>query len=373
MKQLWKKEILSRVPCFWYLVCRLLGPFFWLHRALRTPKTLRETRLCIEAGIEGWKIIEYEELYQSAVEYLGADKVAKLEVTPEVNYLTQVREVIEKELPTHYAYSPRTGSENKFEGFWQAVRISILLYTRRIVPIVFLADFHFRPFRTQAFIVSALNGLVVTVVSPKTISPILPHRRILGPHMMPFSLRSLKNLRLKYEGTKREILNEVVFSGSLYEPRTTILGEMKKKLAEQGIEFKIMTRLPGEERVPSEEYWERLSSGRIVVTTAEQTEMPGVDWPWVLHLVYRYFEVLACGSVLVAPKFEGVGKCFRPDVDFMSFQDVDDAVAGIVDLLSDESKLEDIRRSGMKRVESLVESEAFWGGIDGCLGPDSMK
>ena len=38
------------------------------------------------------------------------------------------------------------------------------------------------------------------------------------------------------------------------------------------------------------------------------------------HLVYRYTEVLASGSLLVAPIVPGVEEYFRPGVDFVSFQ-----------------------------------------------------
>ena len=57
------------------------------------------------------------------------------------------------------------------------------------------------------------------------------------------------------------------------------------------------------------------------------------------HLIYRYLEVPACGSTLVAQKVPGVEKYFKPDIDFLSYSNTKEAVDIIVSHLNDPMKL----------------------------------
>ena len=52
------------------------------------------TLLVVESGVDGWDLIEYQEMYASAAEYLGDAKVLKLSVSKQGKYLKEVSEFI---------------------------------------------------------------------------------------------------------------------------------------------------------------------------------------------------------------------------------------------------------------------------------------
>ena len=51
-----------------------------------------------------------------------------------------------------------------------------------------------------------------------------------------------------------------------------------------------------------------------------------IDWSWIQNLVYRYLEVLASGSLLIAPNVPGVDRYFKPGIHFVSYENNDDAI-----------------------------------------------
>ena len=55
-------------------------------------------------------------------------------------------------------------------------------------------------------------------------------------------------------------------------------------------------------------YWERLINADIVVTTAVQMIQTGADWAHLPHFIYRYIEVLAAGSLLIAEEIPGISR-----------------------------------------------------------------
>jgi len=328
----------------------------------------------VEAGERGWESIEYKEIYQSAQEFIGKDAVHKTVVDKSQSYVSQVHEVLKINPVTHFLYDPRSGSQEYLKGFYEAVMIALLFARYRVVPIVYLTDLSFRLWRCQAAAVSAANGVVVTFMMPKRVQPIFPHRRLVGPSLMPFSrqlLDSLETARTDLHKTKK-IEPIVRFTGSLYEPRTTFLSSLTDKLQKKGKQLEVLGRELGSKRVSDEEYWRRISSAQIVITTAVQASQPGIDWEWVPHLVYRYLEVMAAGSVLLAPAVPGVEKYFKPGEHFIAFDTLDSASEQASYFLDNPKKLEVIRKAGHERARELVRSHSFWIQVDTALGFEAL-
>lgn len=338
----------------------------------RDKKDQIEASLCIEAGVGGWNIIEYKELYQSAVEYLGEVSVHKVIISREKSYLEQVRYALDCVNPTHYAYSPRTGSQTWLMGLIQAFMIFFLLYRRGITPIVFLTDLPVRTWRAQSSIVTARSGIVVSLMSPRIIHTIFPHRRICGPYMMPFSMKTLSYLSELAADHESDALNNPLFTGSLYEPRTSTLEAIRDGLKPRGITFEIKGRQLGSPRFSDEDYWLRIISAPIIVTTADQMEHTIADWQWLQHFVYRYTEVLACGSLLVAPDLPSINRYFQPGIHYVSFASIPEAVEKISYYCENEAERTLIARQGKERVQALIYSRSFWLGIDIALGRESI-
>ena len=298
MKKFYRNSILPRLffPLFYlhFIVIKLYKLFFV------SNKSNSETRLILSAGSRGWESIEFKELYTSACEYLGIDKVYKHSVVDTNKYYEDIKQTLKTQYCTHFMYDPRTGSQELIKGTWDSIRIAFLLVKYNITPIVLSTDLSIRAWRIKSSMVSVISGIVICFVSAKKIHPIFPHRRLHGPFLMPMSLNTLKSLpQLKTEVDEHRI-KHAIFIGSLYEPRTTMLNQIKAGLINKGFDLDIRGRVLGGPRKPDSEYWATMVNADIVFTTADQISLPEIDWSWVQNLVYRYVEVLASGSLLIA-------------------------------------------------------------------------
>lgn len=371
---LFKETLLPRMVFVPHLIAKCIlfvtTIAFWLTGARRLNGTI--STLCIEAGVRGWESIEFKELYQSGCEFLSTDNVCRLVIQPGIDYLEQVAGALSQGQITHYLYDPRTGSQELWLGLWQSLRVAMLLQKYNVVPIVLLTDLSMRNWRAQSAIVTARKGVVVCFISSRCVAPIFPHRRLLGPSLMPFSVKTKQMLDDLIKQRPQNRPAKAIFAGSLYEPRITVLEKIRSGLAARGVMFEVKGREAGGPRVSDHEYWSRLCYSDIVVTTACQIDHAGGDWTHIQQLVYRYLEVLASGTLLVAPDVPGVRRFFSPGEHFVSFDSPEEAIDIIFNFLGNETERLKIARSGKERADALISSRCFWISIDLALGADSM-
>lgn len=366
-----REYVLSRAAFAPYIIVKIVLSLFVFKKLIyrQNRSSTGTTVLCIEAGTRGWDSIEFKEIYKSATEYIGEERVVKFEVVGNKDYIQQVNEVILSRSITHYLYDPRTGSQSFYRGLFQSLQVALLFYRYRIVPIVLLTDLSVRLWRCQAATVSAKSGLVVSFMSAQKVRPIFPHKRLIGPSLMPFSNETLNYLDNLASYNSQQVQNRCIrFTGSLYEPRTSFLKQLEISLSKFGHEFEILGRVIGTPRVSDEEYWKRLSSAAIILTTADQMHQTGTDWTWIPHLVYRYLEVLAAGSLLMAPSVPGVTRYFIPGVHFVSFNSEAEASEKARYYLDHPEEANKIASAGHTKAIHLIRANAFWLQIDTALG-----
>lgn len=353
-----KNYLLSRLAYFPFYLAKFILLFSFSKKTDHAKES--NALFCIEAGEKGWESIEFKEIYQSAVEFIGNDKVLKLTIKRDADYISQVKDFIGCNKITHYLYDPRTGSQDFFTGLKQSFYMAFLLHSYRIIPIVLLTDLSVRTWRSQSAVVSAKSGIVITFMSPQKIQPIFPHRRLVGPSLMPFSNNTLNKLKLLKEANSHQQYFVVRFTGSLYEPRTTFLNHVNKILKNSNQELEILGRTLGSTRVTDDEYWNRLSSALIIITTADQMQQEGTDWTWIPHLVYRYLEVLAAGSLLMAPVVPCLARYFIPDIHFVSFTTAENAAEKASYYLNHPDEARKIAAAGHDKATHLIRSHLFW-------------
>ena len=343
-------------------------------RKIRHPEQLHPPLLALESGVRGWQIIEYKELYQSALEYVGEHSLVRFAVTDEAPYLTQLRDFLDKHPVTHYGWSPRTGDQHWFRCLVESLRVSILFSQRDIVPIVFLTDLLVRPWRSTAGIVTANSGIVVTLMSPKDVSLICPHRRFIGPYIMAFSQQTLDQLTVAREQVNQlNSARDAITLGALYEPRKTIVEDIRTRLGKTGHELIISGRTLLGTRSSDEDYWARMVNAKIVVTTSNVLEdSDEYDWNWKKHFVYRYMEVMACGSLLVAQALPGIDQYFTAGIHYVDYANEQDAAQKIKYYLEHDQEREQISQQGFARAKALVETRSFWSGIDMALAKEGL-
>jgi len=368
LQTFYKNNIQPRfIYFFFFLGWLILFPFSFSFRSNK-----KKAKLCIEAGTNGWESIEFKELYQSAIEFLKPEDVMRIVVDKNKNYLQQLCKTIHINKPTHYLYDPRTGAQDFFSALLQSLAVACLFAANRIIPIALLTDCADRTWRTQSAIVTAHEGVVVTFISVKEIASIFPHRRIVGPSLMPFSQATLEMLHKLRRHSSDKNTHTATFVGSLYEPRISKLKKVDKGLQEFGFNLEIKGRLPGMPRISDQLYWETLVSSAIGFTTADQVETDKSDWTWIPHMVYRYLEVTAAGSLLIAPYVPGLERYFSSEIHFAKFETIDEAINLIRYYLEHSSEREVIANEGRKRASALIEARIFWTSINAGLGKNAL-
>ena len=361
---------LNYIPFFFTRVLLELINVFTFHNFRKYSN--RNSLLCIESGVRGWELIEYKELYNSAIEFLGNDAVEKVEIITSQDYISQVKNAIKLHKPTHYFYDARTGSQNMFRGLMQSIRIAIIFQINGIIPICLLTDCPMRTWRSQCGIVSAKRGLVLTLMSPKDIHSIFPHNRIIGPMTMPFSNKTSIMLDSLVSNKNVNIKPSVIFTGSLYEPRTSILEAIKHGLEKYDLELEIKGRILGEKKASDEDYWLRLVNATVVITTSNQISSKDTDFAFFPHLIYRYIEVPASGSLLIAQTVPSIERYFKPNEHFVSFDTPEDAVNKISYYMKNTEERDIIAKKGFIKAQSIIKSNLYWVSIELSLGKYSI-
>jgi hypothetical protein len=372
MIKFFENFLLPRIVYFPFYLAKLfyvllLCPWLFL---LKPKKGI--SKIAIEAGEGGWNIIEYQELYYSACEYFGTQNVVKIVVNKNHSYINQVFCLLKTRGITHYAYSPRTGSENFLKCWYETFAMFFIFSWKGVVPIAFLTDFAQRRWRGQCAVVTSIQGIVVTLISPKIVSSIFPHSRIVGPYLMAFSEKTLKEINLQASFCRHDELRPS-FIGSLYSPREEKLLKIQEILSGKGIEFSIIGRKLGSKRIANEDYWKSIISCGIILTTADQMDQPGSDWKWLNHFIYRYTEACVCGVLLVAPEIDGIQKYLVPGEHFVSFINEQEAAEKIGFYMKNKNERIKIAQAGKKRLESLILTKDFWKTLDISLGANSFS
>lgn len=326
----------------------------------------RPTLLVIDAGEVGWTLIEYQELLASASEYLGAGGVRKVTIRDRDRYWRQMRRVVSEQPITHYLFDPRSLSDSAMRSWFQTISIAISLAIRGITPIARLTDVQVRRWRLQTALVTARAGTCTIFMNPARARSVCAHRSLVGPMPMALSRSTLDSL-IQLPGPTPDAHESVVFTGSLYEPRTTFLTDLENLLAQHGITLKIRSRASGATRTPNDQYWGDLASSGIVVSTTHMSVMRGQDDLRETQFVYRFVEALAVGRPLVSTAVDGTEHLLEPGRHFLLGIDPDSACRQILVLLGDSALREKIASEGRSRVRELVDENYFWREVDRTL------
>lgn len=333
----------------------------------------QRAELMIGAGTRGWDLIEYQEIFWSASEYFGQQAVSRVTFPEGFPVVKVLSNAIQAHRPSHYFFDPRAGSQNPIRAIGEALRIGILLSRNGITPICSLTDFPVRIWRLQCAIVSARRGVVTTLMSPKLVAHLFPHRRLIGPMPFPMSQATLSRLSTNQTKVHKKSENVAVFVGSLYEPRRSVIMAMRHLLRRDGIELTIVGRAPGGARISNDEYWNVIQSARLVISTSSQIAGSHTDIHGLNHFIYRFVEATAAGSALAIEPVPGTEEFFAPDVDYISYSSAEEGARKIRSLWASPGAVEDIARKGHEKARIIVEKQYFWRKIDAELGRDSLR
>ena len=350
------------------LAVRSLGRFWlsltWTVGGRRAPTG--PAVLAIDSGAASWRFIDYEELLESAREYMGPARVIKITISDRERYVRQVRAQLEGQGVSHYFYDPRSASERSWRSWLQAVGLATMFAWRGVVPISRMTDAHHRRPRAQTTLMSAREGITLSLMDPHHVRSLAVHSRTIGPLPMPLSKKTLGELAAirKEEQVQR---GSVVFVGSLYDPRREFLLEVKRRLRLAGVELELTVREPGAPRISNDEYWRTLARAEVILSTSTMSFGPGQDQVDGTHLIYRFMEACAVGRPLVTQAVPGADDLFCAGREFFGCSDAASATEVILAVLDNEKMRERVAQAGLKKAIELTEANYFWRSIDQSL------
>jgi hypothetical protein len=180
----------------------------------------------------------------------------------------------------------------------------------------------------------------------------------------PLSVSTLKRLQQRKRSNKpnnqHRLHNKAVFVGMLYEPRKTTIEAIQKGIAERGIPMEIIGRMPDGSRISDDDYWDILCSARLIVSTSSQIAGKHTDFDGRNHFIYKFIEVAAAATALAIEPVEASEHLLRPDIDYVAYSSVDEAVAKISQIWGAESHLNGVAAAGHLRASEIVHSFRFW-------------
>jgi hypothetical protein len=338
---------------------------FFIKEDRLSPFKPSEGKRCmiLESGTKGWETLFYEQLLISAKEELTDLMIYKLEIKNRGNYSSEQADQIREINPCQGSYifcDPRTGSQSFFRAVLESFRTLLVLRRRGLVPLVLLTDFPIRRWRIQAGILTARNGLILTLSSNDYIYPIMPHNRVFGPYIFPFSQSLLLAINNGIKTVKNRS-HDVIVVGSLYEPRTTIVRELTDQLKKKGIHlYKSGGSHASLMRISNTEYWSNLEDSKICFTTADHAVETKGDYLHVRHLIYRYLEALACGCILVAQHVPSADHILEVGFDYLDYENIEEAVEKISSLLKDENVLQEMINRNHLKFATIIQNFGFW-------------
>ena len=324
-------------------------------------------KVVIEAGTAGWDLIEYEELWQSGVEYLGPSRFVRFVKSSSLPYHRQLRSVLDKSI-SHFIFDSRSHSEN-IRGDFTCLYLAFSLLSAGIVPVVRLTDYGSWRHRRRSLLLSCWTGLVLALEHPHALKVSFSHGRIFGP--MPMALSAAT---ASAQSRKADVYLDkeggIGFVGSLYPPRTALLEELSLELQKSSIlGLEVISRNPNEPRGVNVDYWDALGRREFGLATTDHTEDKQlVDLPPTRHAVFRLLEIPITGAVLCAQEVYGFQKILRPGRDYLSFDNPAGLAETLQELQSKPTLREELALSGRHRVRQLAELNVFWTVTDYLLG-----
>lgn len=316
--------------------------------------------ICIEAGRRGWDLIEYQEVWRSAIEFFGADAVIKHEIVDRRRYVSECRAVVRATRPQLYWVDPRSGAQEPVRALFQSLAVALILAWYGVKPIAWLADGPNRVWRLQAEMVTAKAGTCLVFMHPRLGGIRFAHRRVHGPCIFPLSLATLRRLQAKRSQGRIGNNPVVSFVGSLYEPRRSWMLALRDLLASRDVNLRLVAPELTGRRLTNDEYWDILLQSDILVMTAEHVESDGHDPVREPHFVFRYTEALAAGAALIAPVVHGTEKLIRPGRDYVGLESFSAAAEEVERLCSDGERINLVSQHGHRTMAKLVEHQWFW-------------
>jgi hypothetical protein len=327
----------------------------------------RQEIIGIEAGTRGWDSIYFKELFTSASDYFGPEKVILIEVSDRKERMKQLRKIISGYGISYLVYDPRTNYSKPLLSMLQAFQVNLLCWRKRVTVLVSLTDPSLRTWRLQSAIASRRTGAIFTPMDISKLGWLCWRLNISGPHFMPVSKQTFLDLesRAVASSITNDSFRKLEFRGTLYPTRSAYFNEINRELEQHRSQIRIETKQKSEFEISPSKYWSDLVSAQICITTTFQYVYTGyhVDRSEINQMVFRISEALAAGNLLFTSECPGIDKYFSPGEEIVIFSSPEELALKLIELSQNLSEANRIRTNGIRKMKSLVMTGAFWNEI----------
>ena len=188
--------------------------------------------------------------------------------------------------------------------------------------------------------------------------------RITGPHLMPISKATLRQMK-KIDEDKclsAEDFLVLKFRGTLYPTRVRFFETLNQNLENSDSKIRVQIEGKSESEISSDNYWKTLAANKICITTTFQYVFGGyhTNRTEINQMIFRISEALAAGNLLFVEHYPGISKYFIPGVDFIEFSDPADLAAKLIYFSTNTREAQRIRKSGQMSMSKKIENSIFW-------------
>lgn len=331
----------------------------------------RTKKIAIEAGILGMKSVFFEELVDSAKEFYGNSNVISFTISEENSYLKQNFRNIREMKPDLLIVDPRTGSQFLPLALTQTMAILIFSRIFNFTPIVILTDASVFMWRIQAVILTAnkkSNGVIITFLDFRKFNYLFPHKRIIGPSLIPISnkrITELEKSRKLFMAEDFEETRNISFLGSLYSKRKLFFEEINLVLAESSFDVKILF-YEKNSNLSSQDYWNFLIENPISITTTfiQRNSRYYYDRSDINQMVFRISELLAVGNFFFCEYFPGVFEHFKDGQNICIYNNKEDLLEKIIYYFNNSEEMARVSKAGHDLYINLISNNFFWNEIE---------
>ena len=346
----------KKVFAFGWILLKIARFFSFLAR-IKPNNRISTVKVGLESGKLGWDTVFIQELRESLLEQ--ESNVIAVTIDRDKHYLPQIIPTLCNNNFSSFIFDVRTGSQSHLSGILESLAVLLVCSIRQIIPIVILTDGSIRLHRYQASILTARNGQIVTFLEPELMAPLFPHKRVVGPQIMPISKKTIEKYSRPKTISEEDFYN-LAFQGSLYPRRLEFFQNLARYLQQQKTDIKV--DLIAKKSGNSTEYWEKLAAQKIVITTTFQ-QNDGVtvyDRQHINQLVFRVSEGLALGCLVFAMKTPGSEKCFLDGSDFVQFDDFKDLGDKLIYYSRNCHEANSIAKRGNETYMQHIQNGFFW-------------
>ena len=189
----------------------------------------------------------------------------------------------------------------------------------------------------------------------------VPKRTLFGPCFLPISDLSIEALRRVTSHNSKHPEYDVVFVGKVYSNREGLLEELRSSGLRVGV------NPHRTDPTIRSGYGAYVRGLRMAHFTLNLSEAGGIPIP---QLKSRMLEGPLFGTIVCSDESKLARHFFDAD-DFVNFKSVEDLKSKIVQLLSDPTRLNEIKKAAGRRAQAIA-SDAFWSTVDRALAANNL-